>query len=62
MHCCDDVMGMNRYKAVGNPAKTAMTENDKNILINYQKEELMILLRILQEILLMLSTDIHMWH
>lgn len=33
-----DVMGMNRYKAVGNPAKTAMTENDKNILINYQKE------------------------
>lgn len=31
-----DVMGMNRYAAVGNPDNTAMTKRDKNILINYQ--------------------------
>ena len=31
-----DVMGMNRYEAVSDPSKTAMTERDKNILINYQ--------------------------
>lgn len=33
-----DVMGMNRYAALGNPDKTALTEDDKNILERYQAQ------------------------